>query len=176
MSNAGFTLLWSKILDSSVWMESMPTRIVWIAMLAMKDGEGRVIASPKALAHRARVEPKECEEALRVFMSPDAESGIKTDEGRKIQEIPGGWLIINHEEYRFSTAAKREFWREQKRQQREKQEAELAKLNGAKGKRRKRSKAQVRAANDGREKRYCEALDRGDEAGAEGVAGEDLPG
>jgi hypothetical protein len=116
----GFALLWSKILDSSIWMEDMHIRIVWITMLAMKDSEGRVIAAPKALAHRARVSIKQCEEALEVFKSPDPESTTKTDEGRRVRDIEGGWQIINHEIYRFSTEAKREFWKDQKRKQRSK--------------------------------------------------------
>jgi hypothetical protein len=117
--SAGFALLWSKILDSSIWLESKEARLVWITMLAMKDSEGRVIAAPGMLAHRARVEEEACEEALRVFMEPDAQSGSKVEDGRRIRVIEGGWQIINHEQYRFSTEAKREFWKEQKRQQRE---------------------------------------------------------
>ena len=99
-------------------MESKETRLVWITMLAMKDSEGRVIAAPKALAWRARVNDAECSAALEVFKSPDPESTSKIEEGRRIREIPGGWQIINHELYRFSTEAKREFWRNQKREQR----------------------------------------------------------
>jgi hypothetical protein len=128
----GFALLWSKILDSSIWMESMEARLVWITMLAMKDSEGRVIAAPKALAHRARVEVDKCLEALTIFLSPDPESTSKIEEGRRIREIPGGWQIINHETYRFSTEAKREFWKEQKRKQREKEHQEKDKENNAK--------------------------------------------
>lgn len=112
-------LLWSKILDSSIWMESKETRLVWITMLAMKNSAGLVRSVPIALAHRARVTVEECQEALLVLLSPDPNSSNKVEQGRRIREVPGGWLIINHEEYRFSTEAKREFWREQKRKQRD---------------------------------------------------------
>jgi len=114
----GFTLLWSKILDSSIWMTDKETRIVWITMLAMKDAEGIVRAAPAALAHRARVSESECAAALRVLLSPDKESFTPDNEGRRIKEIAGGWLILNHELYRFSTEAKREFWKQQKADQR----------------------------------------------------------
>jgi hypothetical protein len=116
--DGGFALLWGKILDSSIWLESKEARLVWITMLAMKDSNGRVYAAPGALAHRARVEPEACREALQKFLQPDSESTSKVEGGRRIREIEGGWQIINHEVYRFSTEAKRAFWREQKRQQR----------------------------------------------------------
>lgn len=116
----GFTLLWSKILDSSIWMESKETRIVWITMLAMKDKDGHVKAAKAALAHRARVTLEECETALKTLMEPDPQSMTPDNEGRRIQEEPGGWLILNHDLYRFSTEAKREFWRDQKAKQRAK--------------------------------------------------------
>jgi hypothetical protein len=114
----GFTLLWSKILDSSIWMEAKETRLVWITMLAMKDAEGKILAVPKALAHRARVSEEECRRALEVLLSPDPESSTQVEDGRRVREIAGGWEIVNHELYRFSTEAKRAFWREQKAQQR----------------------------------------------------------
>jgi hypothetical protein len=116
----GFTLLWARILDSSIWMESKETRIVWITMLAMKDKDGHVKAAKAALAHRARVTLEECEAALQVLMAPDPQSMTPDHEGRRIQEEPGGWLILNHDLYRFSTEAKREFWRDQKAKQRSK--------------------------------------------------------
>jgi hypothetical protein len=100
-------------------MEDYPTRLVWITILAMKDENGFVKSSGLVLAHLARVEPVECEKALKVFLNPDPNSGITAHEGRRLEVMPGGWKVLNHEEYQFSTQAKREFWREQKRKQRE---------------------------------------------------------
>lgn len=148
--SSGFTLLWSKILDSSVWMESAGTRLVWITLLAMKNVEGNVLCSPKALAHRARVSQEEAAEALRVLSSPDPESGKKNDEGRRIREIPGGWFIINHDDYRFSTEAKREFWRSQKQEQREAAPKKLTRRQQA-----------LKARVDAQESRYVKAYERG---------------
>ena len=125
----GFTLLWSKILDSSIWMEEKETRLVWITLLAMKDAEGVVRAAKKALAYRARVSEDECERALSVLLAPDPQSMTPDHEGRRIAEVAGGWRILNHDLYRFSTEAKREFWREQKAEQRRKEdEAKRRKL------------------------------------------------
>jgi len=111
MSN--FTLLWSKILDSSIWIkESKETRLVWITMLAMKDKDGRVSAAKIGLADRAKVSLEECEQALKVFLAPDPHDTSKVNEGRRIHEVPGGWQIVNHEIYRCSTAERREVWRQ----------------------------------------------------------------
>jgi len=121
MSAGNFTLLWAKILDSSIWMESKETRLVWITMLAMKDADGVVRAAPKALAHRARVTEAECASALKTLREPDPQSSTPAHDGRRIADLEGGggWQILNHELYRFSTDAKRAFWREQKAAQRE---------------------------------------------------------
>jgi uncharacterized phage protein (TIGR02220 family) len=69
-------------------------------MLASANMDGIVDASLPGLADLARVTLKECEEALKVLMSPDEYSRTKTDEGRRIREVDGGWLILNHAKYR----------------------------------------------------------------------------
>jgi hypothetical protein len=133
---SGFALLWGKILDSSIWVkESKETRLVWIAMLAMKDSEGRIQAAVIGLADRAKVSLQECRAALKVLLSPDPDDTSGVEDGRRIREIPGGWQIINHDLYRFSTEAKREFWRVSKAQQR-KEEALKAEAQAKEYKRR----------------------------------------
>lgn len=115
-----FTLLWGTILRSSLWVvESKETRLVWITLLAMKDADGKVYSSVIGLADAAKVSVDECREALMRLMAPDPEDTSKVEEGRRIREISGGWEIINHDRYRFSTSAKREYWREKKAEQRQ---------------------------------------------------------
>ena len=115
----GFTLLWGKILESSIWVkESKETRLVWITMLAMKNADGMIFASVIGLADRAKVTVDECREALRIFLSPDPDDTSKIENGIRIREVQGGWQIVNHDLYRFSTETKREFWRQQKAEQR----------------------------------------------------------
>ena len=117
MSN--FTLLWGKILDSSLWVqESKETRLVWITMLAMKDRHGRVLSSLVGLADRAKVTPNECKAALHVLESPDPNDSSGVDDGRRIRRIDGGWQIVNDERYKFSNEARRESWRLYKEEQR----------------------------------------------------------
>lgn len=156
---SSFALLWGKILESSLWIqESKETRLVWITMLAMKDYNGVVQASIVGLADRAKVSLEECQEALRVLLSPDQHDTSKVEEGRRIREVPGGWQIINHDMYRFSTEAKRAMWRESKAAQR-----------AAKNRRKK---------NGGPlpgERAAVSCMNRGDEVGANRITEDALP-
>ena len=95
-----YTKLANTILTSTVWMESDETRIVWITMLAMADKNGEVQASIPGLANVARVRLEACREALEIFQRPDPDSRTEGDQGRRIEKIPGGWVILNHGKYR----------------------------------------------------------------------------
>lgn len=95
-----FTKLFTSITESTIWAEPDHTRLVWITMLAMADHAGRVWGSIPGLANRARVPLEKCEEALRSLMSPDKYSRTKDHEGRRIEEIDGGWRLLNHAKYR----------------------------------------------------------------------------
>lgn len=90
----------TSILESTVWRESHQTLRVWMTLLAMKNPHGEVRSSIPGLADRARVTLAECETALGRFLSPDPYSRTKDFEGRRIQEIDGGWYVINHDKYR----------------------------------------------------------------------------
>lgn len=146
-----FVLLWGKILDSSLWVkESKETRLVWITILAMKDSDGVIQTSVPGLAYRARVSDDECKKALKVLCSPDPGDTSKVDEGRRIREIPGGWQVVNHDHYRFSTDTKREFWRQQKAAQRAEQAEKDRRIKAQKAKTRREEKIQedYRARNN----------------------------
>lgn len=100
MSAASFTKLFSSITASTVWCESHTTRIVWITMLAMADRKGRVNASIPGLANFARVTLEECEQALERFRAPDKYSRTPDHDGRRIEDIAGGWQLLNYAKYR----------------------------------------------------------------------------
>lgn len=106
-----FAKVYEDILDSSIWFESHATRIVWITMLAMANEDGFVPAIPRAIAARAKVSQEELDEALRILQSPDPESRSKEHDGRRIEHIQGGFLILNHGAWRrgnpHSSGAKR---------------------------------------------------------------------
>lgn len=97
---SGFAKIFGSILDSSIWDEPAHTRLVWVTMLAMADGNGHVAAAVPGLARRARVTVEQCVDALATLSSPDRYDRSGVDEGRRIRSVQGGWDIINHRHYR----------------------------------------------------------------------------
>ncbi len=98
--STSFTKLMSSITASTVWQEDSDTRVVWVTMLAMCDRLGRVHASVPGLAHIARVPLEICRRALAKFLAPDPDSRTKDHEGRRIEEIDGGWHLLNYTKHR----------------------------------------------------------------------------
>tara|TARA_B110000495_G_scaffold203492_1_gene227463 strand:- start:5033 stop:5875 length:843 start_codon:yes stop_codon:yes gene_type:complete len=120
-----FTKLFSSILDSTIWQEPSETKIVWITMLAMVDRNGEVQASIPGLAARAKVTLEQCETSLASFLAPDKYSRTQEHEGRRIQTIEGGWLMLNHAKYRalLSVEERREYNRRKQAEYRAKAKA-----------------------------------------------------
>jgi len=97
---AGFTKLFGTIIHSTVWQEALHVKVVWITLLAMCGRRGVVEASIPGLAKAAGVSMAECQDALARLTSPDPFSRTEEHEGRRIEKIPGGWLILNYLKYR----------------------------------------------------------------------------
>lgn len=121
---AGFTKMFEAMLTSSVWMLDMPTRIVWVALLLASDADGYVEGSVAGFAHKARVTVEEMRAAIEILASPDPDSRTPDHEGRRIEAVDGGWVILNHPKYRLQGQAKEgsraPYHREWRRKQREK--------------------------------------------------------
>ena len=96
-----YNKIFTKILDSSVWLEPTSTRIVWITMIAAMDENGFCpFAAVGNVAGRARVTEDEARAAIQALESPDAESSDQDNEGRRIERVPGGWMVLNAPKYR----------------------------------------------------------------------------
>lgn len=96
-----YNKIFTSILDSSLWLESNPTRIIWFTFLAAMDEDGYArFASVANLAHRARVTLQETEEAVKCLESPDKDSSDPDNEGRRIERVQGGWIVLNAGKYR----------------------------------------------------------------------------
>lgn len=96
-----YNKLFTKILDSSIWLESDTTRIVWLTCIAAMDQDGFVqFASVANLAHRANVPLEAATRAVEVLESPDSNSSDPDNEGRRLERVPGGWLVLNALKYR----------------------------------------------------------------------------
>lgn len=95
-----YTKLFHRIITSSIWDEPNSTRIVWITMLAMSNQDGYVGSTFKSLCLLSRTTEDECRAAINTFLSPDKDSRSPEHDGRRIEQIDGGWRILNYEKYR----------------------------------------------------------------------------
>jgi hypothetical protein len=96
-----YNKIFTKILDSSIWLESDATRLIWLTMLASMDQDGFCqFASIGNLAHRAIVSRELAEAAVKVLESPDKDSSDPDHEGRRIERVDGGWMVLNSSKYR----------------------------------------------------------------------------
>lgn len=121
-----YTKLFSSITASTIWQEPDGTRLTWITMLAMAKKDGCVYGSVPGLAHQANVSLDAVKAALACFLAPDPYSRTKDFEGRRIEEIDGGWRLLNHEKFRQIRSAeeRREYMREYMRKKRAEAKAE----------------------------------------------------
>ena len=124
---SGYVKLFSEIIESSIWDEDSETCKVWITLLALADSEGFVRGSPGWLAKRSRVNVDKVDSALKKFTSPDKFSRTPTEEGKRIEATPDGWVILNYVFYRehngleLSKDPRRTYQREWMRKKREKE-------------------------------------------------------
>ena len=162
---SGFTKLFGSIVNSTIWREPKEVKIVWITMLALSNRDGVVESSLPGLADAARVTIEECVESLRVLMSPDPYSRTKAHDGRRVEEVEGGWFILNHAKYRAKLSSEEQ-----------KEKARLRQEKWRKNKKAGKSQSRVRAENDGREARFVSAHNNDDEAACDRIAAENLPG
>lgn len=95
-----YTKLFKDILLSSLWAEDSDTRIVWVTLLALADQDGMVSASASGIAHAARVDGEITKDALAKFCAPDPDSRTPDNEGRRIEHVTGGYVILNYRLYR----------------------------------------------------------------------------
>jgi hypothetical protein len=122
---AGYTKLFADILDSSIWDEDVQTRIVWVTLLALSDADGYVRGSVGWLAGKAKVPNSSCELAIQKFSLPDPKSRTLDNEGRRVEVLSDGWLILNYLAFRdrLSSDRKASATRERVRKHRERYQA-----------------------------------------------------
>jgi hypothetical protein len=91
-----YTKLLSSVLDSSIWQEPDDVLRVWFTLMAMADEDGYVGASASGIAYRSRtVSTERVRECLEMFQKPDTDSRTTDFEGRRIQRVQGGYLLLN---------------------------------------------------------------------------------
>lgn len=108
-----YVKIFSRILDSSIWDEDNETRLLWITLLAKADWDGFVIATDHAIALAARLSDAATAKSLAVLQAPDPQSTSPACEGKRIEKVQGGYLIVNYSAYR--ELVRRDHVREQTR-------------------------------------------------------------
>lgn len=113
----GYVKILASILDSSIWAEDSDLCKVWITLLAMADRDGYVGASVGGITNRSRTVSREkVQQALELFQQPDEDSRTEDFEGRRIQKVDRGYLILNYKKIRDMhgaeavKASKRQWW------------------------------------------------------------------
>lgn len=96
-----YNKLFTSILDSSIWLEEPTTKVVWVTLIAAMDEDGFAhFSAMQNLANRAVLSLGDTEAAVKILESPDPNSADREFEGRRIERIPGGWLVLNARKYR----------------------------------------------------------------------------
>lgn len=103
-----FSKLSDSITRSSLWSEKYHVRVVFVSLLSLKDDNGFVEGTRSSLQRICNVTMDEFDEAIKVLSSPDHESKTPDFEGRRIDKIEGGWVVLNHEKYRLPEQTKKE--------------------------------------------------------------------
>jgi hypothetical protein len=117
----GFTKLDSGIVNSSIWSEPPSTRVLWITILAMVDRDGFVSCSIPGLIRAANINSDEFEKGIKTLESPDGYSRTPDFDGRRIEKVEGGWMVLNFLKYREHSEIIKEQTKERVRKFREKQ-------------------------------------------------------
>ena len=127
----GFTKLFQEIVTSSIWQAPYHVRIVWTSFLAIAGADGIACVSPGSVARLANITEEEAADALVWLTSTDKDSRSPEWDGRRIERVSGGYLILNHSRYRNirTEAQKAAYMREYMREYRKKKGAESCKAN-----------------------------------------------
>lgn len=91
--------LFQNIRNSSLWALDSDIRIVWFTLLTMADPEGYVGAAIPGLAVAANVPVEKVRQAIALFEAPDPDSRSTEHEGRRIEKVPRGWLILTYADH-----------------------------------------------------------------------------
>jgi hypothetical protein len=103
-----YSKLHSSVVNSSLWTEPDHVRLLFITLLALCDREGFVYGSRAGLERAANItwfhDAADDLDPWDRLMSPDPDSSdalrAPENEGLRIEEVPGGFRLLNFEYYR----------------------------------------------------------------------------
>lgn len=94
-----YTPIFENIVDSSLWEEPYYVRVLFLSMLALKDRDHVVRADVYRLKKRANMKEEEVIEGLKRLEAPDRKRPGQLFEGRRIEKVEDGYLILNGDKY-----------------------------------------------------------------------------
>jgi len=99
---SGFVKLYgTKLLKSTLWLEPLEVRMLFITMLALADRDGIVdVPGARVLARAANMDVEEVERALAVLEAPDPDSRTPDEDGRRVIRDGSVWRVVNYAKYR----------------------------------------------------------------------------
>jgi hypothetical protein len=150
-----YNKIFSKIVTSSIWLAPMPTFRVWIYLIATMDEDGYVpMACIENLALVCNVTVEETKAAVAELEGPDPRSSDPENEGRRIERVPGGWIVMNATKYReiVTRETMKASTRERVRKHREKKR-NVTKCNGV-----KRNETQSEAVSESKKEEEDEII------------------
>jgi len=120
MASNGYTPLASSIVYSSVWTKTHEVVRVWIAMLALMDKHSRVYGTVPGMAYTCHMDVKTFLECEKVLLETEPDVPNKDDDGRRIERVDGGWIVLNGKKWRekFRSEARKKYqaqWKAEKR-------------------------------------------------------------
>jgi hypothetical protein len=119
------------IVRSSIWSAPLHIRVLWITILALKDEFGFVATSRPGLIREANITPEQFDDAIKILESPDDDSRSNNFEGRRVDRVEGGWIVLNHDKYRLPEQEKKkktnDYMREYMRNRRDKERVNINK-------------------------------------------------
>lgn len=99
----GFTKLDERLVQSSIMSEDPKTFKLFITLLASCGYDGVARISSTFLAATCYMSIEDIDKSLAILEAPDGRSRSLENEGRRIQRVDGGYLIINYLKYRERT-------------------------------------------------------------------------
>lgn len=130
-----YSPIWSTIVDSSLWLEEDFVVKVFLTMIAKKDLDDVVRGSAHAISRWANKTEEETLKAIKILSNPDKRRiEPQKYDGRRIQKVEDGWLVLNGAYYRKLTqkANRREYQRVWQQTYREELKSELKKASAGK--------------------------------------------
>lgn len=118
----GYTKIFSSLVTSTIWQEPNDARVLWITILALREHDDVCRATIPALAKMCDISIEDTEKYLKKFQEPDRYSRSQDCEGRRLEKVDGGYLIINAHKYKelLRTQERRDYFAERKRLERNK--------------------------------------------------------